>query len=108
MFISGGENVYPAEVENVLSAHPAVVDAAVLAEEDPKWGEVGRAFVQLAPVSGPPDDAELDRLLPRPPRPLQGAAALRLRRRIPAHVGRQDPEAFAGLKLAAWKVVVSP
>ena len=41
MFISGGENVYPAEVENVLSAHPAVVDAAVLAEADPKWGEVG-------------------------------------------------------------------
>ena len=59
MFISGGENVYPAEVENVLSAHPAVVDAAVLAEEDPKWGEVGRAFVQLAPDRGPPDEAEL-------------------------------------------------
>ena len=59
MFISGGENVYPAEVENVLAAHPAVVDAAVLAEADPKWGEVGRAFVQLAPASGRPDDAEL-------------------------------------------------
>jgi len=59
MFISGGENVYPAEVENVLSAHPAVVDAAVLAEEDPKWGEVGRAFVQLAPDRGAPDDEEL-------------------------------------------------
>jgi fatty-acyl-CoA synthase len=60
MFISGGENVYPAEVENVLSAHPAVVDAAVLAEADPKWGEVGRAFVQLAPDGGHPDGAELD------------------------------------------------
>jgi fatty-acyl-CoA synthase len=48
MFISGGENVYPAEVENVLSAHPAVADAAVLPETDPKWGEVGRAFIQLA------------------------------------------------------------
>jgi len=59
MFISGGENVYPAEVENVLSAHPAVVDAAVLAEDDPKWGEVGRAFVQLAPNGGHPDGAEL-------------------------------------------------
>jgi fatty-acyl-CoA synthase len=59
MFISGGENVYPAEVENVLSAHPAVVDAAVLAEADPKWGEVGRAFVQLAPESGHPDCDEL-------------------------------------------------
>jgi fatty-acyl-CoA synthase len=60
MYISGGENVYPAEVENVLSAHPAVIDAAVLAEVDPKWGEVGRAFVQLAPDGGHPDGAELD------------------------------------------------
>jgi fatty-acyl-CoA synthase len=60
MFISGGENVYPAEVENVLSAHPAVVGVAVLAEADPKWGEVGRAFVQLAPEGGHPDGAELD------------------------------------------------
>ncbi|MEA3045286.1 MAG: fatty-acyl-CoA synthase [Sphingomonadales bacterium] len=59
MYISGGENVYPAEVENVLSAHPAVLDAAVLAEADPKWGEVGRAFVQLAPDGGHPDGAEL-------------------------------------------------
>jgi fatty-acyl-CoA synthase len=59
MFISGGENVYPAEVENVLSAHPAIVDAAVLAEADPKWGEVGRAFVQLAPDRGPCDPSEL-------------------------------------------------
>jgi fatty-acyl-CoA synthase len=59
MYISGGENVYPAEVENVLSAHPAVLDAAVLAEADPKWGEVGRAFVQLAPHRGHPDGAEL-------------------------------------------------
>lgn len=60
MFISGGENVYPAEVENVLSAHPDVVDVAVLAEADPKWGEVGRAFVQLAPGGGRPDGAALD------------------------------------------------
>lgn len=49
MFISGGENVYPVEVENALSAHPAVVDAAVVSEADARWGEVGRAFVQLAP-----------------------------------------------------------
>jgi len=55
MYISGGENVYPAEVENVLFAHPAVADAAVLAEQDPKWGEVGHAFVQLAPGAGPTD-----------------------------------------------------
>ena len=59
MFISGGENVYPAEVENVLSAHPAIADAAVLAEADPKWGEVGRAFVQLTPDGDHPAPAEL-------------------------------------------------
>jgi fatty-acyl-CoA synthase len=59
MFITGGENVYPAEVENVLCAHPAVADVAVLAEPDPKWGEVGRAFVQLAPSGARPDCAEL-------------------------------------------------
>ena len=52
MFISGGENVYPAEVENVLCAHPAVVDVAVLGAPDPRWGEVGRAFVQLSPAAG--------------------------------------------------------
>jgi fatty-acyl-CoA synthase len=54
MFISGGENVYPAEVENVLCAHPAVVDVAVLPRPDPRWGEVGLAFVQLAPEASPP------------------------------------------------------
>jgi fatty-acyl-CoA synthase len=52
MFISGGENVYPAEVEKVLAGHPAVLDAAVLGMPDPRWGEVGRAFVQLAPGAG--------------------------------------------------------
>jgi fatty-acyl-CoA synthase len=54
MFISGGENVYPAEVENVLCAHPAIVDVAVLPRPDPRWGEVGRAYVQLAPQASPP------------------------------------------------------
>jgi fatty-acyl-CoA synthase len=54
MFVSGGENVYPAEVENVLCAHPAVQDVAVLPRPDPRWGEVGRAFVQLAPEASPP------------------------------------------------------
>jgi fatty-acyl-CoA synthase len=47
MFISGGENVYPAEVENVLAGHPDVEEAAVIGVPDPKWGEVGRAVVVL-------------------------------------------------------------
>jgi acyl-CoA synthetase (AMP-forming)/AMP-acid ligase II len=45
MFISGGENVYPAEVENTLFEHPAVAEAAVIGVPDEKWGEVGHAFV---------------------------------------------------------------
>jgi fatty-acyl-CoA synthase len=45
MFISGGVNVYPAEIEAELVAHPQVVDAAVLAVPDETWGEVGVAFI---------------------------------------------------------------
>ncbi|GAA6740539.1 long-chain fatty acid--CoA ligase [Thermus oshimai] len=47
MFISGGENVYPVEVERALYDHPAVKEAAVIGVPDPRWGEVGAAFVVL-------------------------------------------------------------
>lgn len=49
MFISGGENVFPAEVEAVLAAAPGVAEVVVVGVPDPKWGEVGRAFVVLRP-----------------------------------------------------------
>ena len=49
MYISGGENVYPAEVEAVLFAHEAVADAAVVGIADARWGETGVAFVVLRP-----------------------------------------------------------
>ena len=49
MIISGGENIYPAEVENVLREHPAVADCGVIGVPDPRWGEVGRAVVVLRP-----------------------------------------------------------
>jgi fatty-acyl-CoA synthase len=49
MIISGGENVYPAEVESVLHGHPAVQDCAVIGVPDQTWGEVGRAVVVLEP-----------------------------------------------------------
>ena len=52
VIISGGENIYPAEVENVLAAHPAVAEAALIGVPDPTWGEVGRAIVVL--VAGQP------------------------------------------------------
>ncbi|HRE03716.1 MAG TPA: AMP-binding protein, partial [Ilumatobacteraceae bacterium] len=45
MYISGGENVYPAEVENVLMAHPGIADVAVIGVPDEKWGETAKAIV---------------------------------------------------------------
>jgi fatty-acyl-CoA synthase len=47
MYISGGENIYPAEIEAVLYQHPAVEMCAVVGVPDAKWGEVGKAFVVL-------------------------------------------------------------
>jgi acyl-CoA synthetase (AMP-forming)/AMP-acid ligase II len=47
---SGGENVYPAEIERVLLQHPGVVEAAVVRRPDSRWGEVPVAFV----ISGDP------------------------------------------------------
>lgn len=49
MFISGGENVYPAEVERVLDSHPDILEAAVMGVPDSKWGEVGAAFLLARP-----------------------------------------------------------
>ncbi|NLE74501.1 MAG: long-chain fatty acid--CoA ligase [Actinobacteria bacterium] len=45
MYISGGENVYPAEVERVLAQHPAVHEVAIIGVADDTWGEVGHAFI---------------------------------------------------------------
>lgn len=49
MFISGGENVYPVEVESVINSHPQVVESAVIGVPDELWGEVGKAFVVVKP-----------------------------------------------------------
>jgi fatty-acyl-CoA synthase len=45
MFVSGGENVFPSEIENILHGHPAVTEAAVVGRTDERWGAVGVAFV---------------------------------------------------------------
>ncbi len=92
MYISGGENVYPAEVESLLATHPDILEAAVIGVPDERWGEVGRAF-----------------LLPRPGRAIDTAALTAwCRERIaaykvpkafeivddfPAHAGRQGAQA---------------
>jgi long-chain acyl-CoA synthetase len=49
MIVSGGENIYPAEVENVVLANPAVADAAVIGVPDEVWGETVKAVVVAAP-----------------------------------------------------------
>jgi len=59
VIISGGENIYPAEVENELHAHPDVAACAVIGVPDPRWGEVGKAVVVAVPGS---DSGEADLL----------------------------------------------
>jgi len=54
MIISGGENVYPAEVESALYGHPAVAECAVIGVPDDRWGEVGKALIVLRPGETPP------------------------------------------------------
>lgn len=46
MYISGGENVYPAEVEKQLLSHPSILDAVVVSKASDKWGEVGHAYLK--------------------------------------------------------------
>jgi long-chain acyl-CoA synthetase len=58
MIVSGGENVYPAEVENVLLAHTGVADAAVIGVPDDRWGETVKAVV-VRSAEAPDDDEAL-------------------------------------------------
>ena len=60
MLISGGENVYPAEIENVLLGHPAIVDAAVIGVPSPKWGESPLAVVVATTGASITEDGLLD------------------------------------------------
>ncbi len=59
MYIRGGYNVYPSEVEHVIGEHPAVADVAVVGTADPVLGEIGVAFVVPAAGTAPPTLAEL-------------------------------------------------
>jgi acyl-CoA synthetase (AMP-forming)/AMP-acid ligase II len=60
LIISGGSNIYPREVEEVLLTHPSVAQVSVVGRPDPEWGEIVIAFVVLKP-GGREDDAALDR-----------------------------------------------
>lgn len=58
MIVSGGENIYPAELENALQSHPQIAEVAVIGTSHPRWGETPRAYVVAR--SGPaPSEAEL-------------------------------------------------
>jgi fatty-acyl-CoA synthase len=58
MIVSGGENIYPAEIENALMDHPGISDTAVIGVPDDKWGETVKAVVVVS-TDSPPDDDEL-------------------------------------------------
>ncbi len=60
MFISGGENVFPAEIEHVLSDHPDIAEAAVVPVPHDQWGEVGHAFVVTEADRSLEDEAVLE------------------------------------------------
>jgi fatty-acyl-CoA synthase len=59
IIISGGENISSLEVEEVLTQHPAIMEAAVVARPDPTWGETPCAFLELKPSVARPDDADV-------------------------------------------------
>ncbi|MHC9292641.1 fatty-acid--CoA ligase FadD5 [Mycobacterium sp. LTG2003] len=63
MIISGGENIYCAEVENVLAAHPAIMEVAVIGRAHEKWGEVPVAVVALSRADDPLSLEDLDAFL---------------------------------------------
>jgi long-chain acyl-CoA synthetase len=90
MIVSGGENIYPAEVENVLFEHPSVREVAVVGVPDERWGEVPKAYIVLAP------EAELD----------ADALLLHARERIAAYKLPKHFEAIAALpRTASGKVM---
>ena len=95
MIVTGGENVAPEEVEEVLVGHPDVLDAAVVGRPDPDWQN---AVVAVLVTNGAaePDRDSLRELVLGAPRPLQGPEALRASRRAAPHgVGQAAPRGVA-------------
>ena len=92
MIVSGGENVYPAEVENVLAKHPGVADVAVIGVPDERWGEAVKAIVVLRDRARR-HRRRAHRVRARTPRGLQAPEVRRLHRRAAAQPVGQAPQA---------------
>ena len=92
MIVSGGENVYPAEVERVLLDHPAVAEAAVIGVPHPRWVETPVAFV-VPSGPGEPGEGELIAHCRRVPGRLQETLRDRPGRRIASQRRRKGPQA---------------
>ncbi len=95
MIVSGGENVFPGEVEEVLAAVPGVREVAVIGVPDDQFGQRLRAFVTLAPGASLTEQELKDMVRSR----LAGFKVPRevlVRRRAAAQCDRQDPQAGAG------------
>ena len=93
MIVCGGENVFPAEVEDLISGHPDVVEATAIGVEDKEWGHRLRAFVVKDGASV--DEDTIKHYVQGQPGPLQGAARSDLPRRAAAQPDGQDPQARA-------------
>jgi len=65
MIISGGENIYPAEVEAQLNSLPGIIESAVVAVSDERWGEVGMAYIVSSGERNWDQDAIREALLPK-------------------------------------------
>jgi fatty-acyl-CoA synthase len=94
MIISGGFNVYPREIEDILSAHPSVAQCAVIGVPDERWGEAVKAVVVLRPRAKP-DAAELVALVREKKGPVQAPKSVDFVDSIPVTaVGKPDKKAL--------------
>ena len=94
MIVSGGENVFPAEVEDLLSGHDAIVEVAVFGVDDEEFGQRLKAVVVLREGASLSEDDDQEARQVQPRR-LQGPARRRVHRRAAAHLDRQGPQAGA-------------
>ena len=99
MIVSGGFNVFPREIEDVIASHPAVSAAAVIGVPDPKWGEAVKALVVARPGAGL-DTNELIAMVRERKGPVYAPKSIELLEALPlTPVGQARQEGAAGAVL---------